>query len=157
MRKPVDSMWLWDGFLKRFLAGYERESDEEAEMKFDCLPLKESANYIAWRYDLHLSGEEVFARWTEEIEHQYRKKLILKRGAKTYLRYLKERGKRIALVTANHRNLAMECMRNNQVLELFDLIVCGDQMETDKSDPEYYRYALRQMGGSGLPYFERAD
>lgn len=77
----------------------------------------------------------------------YQKEIRLKQGAAKYLSYLKSSGKKIALVTANNKELAEGCMGNNHVLELFDALVCGDEMAIDKSDPEYYRYALRQIGG----------
>ncbi len=143
----ADSMWLWDSFLKTFLESYQKEIDAEAQNKFDNLPLKDSAEYIALRYGLPLSGKAVFRQWTTEIRHMYQKEIPLKQGAAKYLYYLKSSGKKTALVTANNTELAVGCMGNNHVLELFDALVCGDQMAMDKSDPEYYRYALRQIGG----------
>lgn len=143
----ADSMWLWDSFLKTFLERYQKETDAEAQDKFDNLPLKDSAEYIALRYGLPLSGEAVFRQWTTEIRHMYQKEIPLKQGAAKYLYYLKSSGKKTALVTFNNKELAVGCMGNNHVLELFDALVCGDEMAIDKSDPEYYRYALRQIGG----------
>lgn len=144
----ADSMWLWDNFLGTFLESYKKKGDAEAKIKFDTLPLRESAEYIAKRYSLPLSGEDIFREWTAEIQYKYWKELGLKQGARQYLHYLKEKGKKIALVTANHRELAEGLLDHHDVLRLFDVLVCGDQMETDKSDPEYYRYALRRMGGT---------
>lgn len=144
----ADSMWLWEDFLEIFLESYQKKIDMEARRKFDGLPLRESAEYVAKRYGLPLSGEEIFREWTIEIQYKYWKELCLKQGAGQYLHYLKENGKKIALVTANHRELAEGFLDHHDVLRLFDVLVCGDQMETDKSDPEYYRYALRCMGGA---------
>lgn len=144
----ADSTWLWDCFLGEFLERYHKKEDMEARKIFDTLPLKESAGYVAKRYGLPLSGEEIFREWTARIRCKYRSGLCMKQGAVRYLHYLKGSRKGIALVTANHRELAEGFLACHDVLGLFDVLVCGDQMETDKSDPEYYQYALRCMGGA---------
>lgn len=144
----ADSMWLWDGFLDNFLTRFQKNADAEAQRIFDRKPLMESAEYIAWRYNIPLSGETIFKLWTEEILDKYQREILLKKGAAKYLHYLKNNGKRLILVTANHRELAVECLKNNHVLGLFDMLVCGDEMEMDKFDPEYYIFALRQMSGN---------
>ena len=144
----ADSMWLWDNFLGTFLEKYKKKEDVQSKIKFDTLPLRESAEYVTKRYGLPLSGEETFREWTAEIRCKYRGELGLKQGAFRYLHYLKEHGKKIALVTANHRELAEGFLEHHDMLSLFDVLVCGDQMEMDKSDPEYYRYALRCLGGA---------
>lgn len=46
----VDSTWLWDTYLNRFLSRYQFSADTEAQRQFDTLPLRESASYIAGRY-----------------------------------------------------------------------------------------------------------
>lgn len=144
----ADSMWLWDDFLEIFLESYQKKIDMEARKMFEELPLRKSAEYVAKRFGLPLSGEDIFREWTTEIQYKYWKELCLKQGAGQYLHYLKENGKKIALVTANHRELAEGFLDHHDVLRLFDVLVCGDQMEIDKSDPEYYRYALQCVGGA---------
>lgn len=144
----ADSTWLWDGFLENFLTKFQEKADAEAQHIFDSKSLVESAEYIARRYNIPLSGKTVFNVWTEEILNNYQNEIRLKKGAANYLDYLKSNGKSLALVTANHRDLAVGCLKNNHVLGLFDLLVCGDEMEVDKSDPEYYRFAIRQISGN---------
>lgn len=143
----VDSVWLWDGFLQKYLQKYHKETDIKAQEMFDNQTLRNSAEYVAVQYGLPLSGDAVFSQWKEEIRGIYQKRIRLKRGAGRYLYDLKNSGKKIALVTANHRELAEGCMKSNGIMELFDALICGDEMETDKSDPEYYKAALSRLGG----------
>ena len=142
----VDSTWLWDTYLNTFLVRYQCSADAEARQQFDILPLRESAEYIAKRYALPMNGMQTFSLWSSEIEVIYRTKLKLKPGAEKYLRFLKDRGKKLALATVNHENLALACLENNQILHLFDAVFCGDHTELDKSDPAFYLQAMAQIG-----------
>ena len=141
----VDSTWLWDTYLNTFLARYQCLADAKAQRQFDILSLRESAEYIAKRYALAMTGMQVFSLWSLEIEVIYRTKLKLKPGAEKYLRFLKDRGKKLALATVNHENLALACLENNQVLHLFDAVFCGDHTELDKSNPSFYLQAMERI------------
>ena len=142
----VDSTWLWDTYLNRFLSRYQFSADTEAQRQFDTLPLRESASYIAGRYGLPVNGTQVFTLWTTEIETIYRTELKLKPGVERYLRFLKDRGKKLALATVNHENLALACLESNHILHLFDAVFCGDHTELDKSDPAFYLQAMERIG-----------
>jgi len=142
----VDSTWLWETYLSTFLARYRVSADTATQRQFDTLPLRESAEYIAKRYALSMNGMQMFSLWSAEIEATYRNKLKLKSGAQRYLQFLKNSGKKLVLATANHENLALACLENNQVLHLFDAIFCGDHTEIDKSDPAFYLQAMAQIG-----------
>lgn len=52
----ADSMWLWDNFFGTFLGKYIKKEDVQSKIKFDTLPLRETAEYVAKRYGLPLSG-----------------------------------------------------------------------------------------------------
>ncbi|MGL5977918.1 MAG: HAD family hydrolase [Erysipelotrichaceae bacterium] len=81
----------------------------------------------------------------KRIDHKmrlYYQAIPLKKGAKVYLTYLHESGVQLALCTNNHRHLARLNLEQNGVLELFDLIVSGDEVTHSKPNPEMYQKAL---------------
>lgn len=65
-------------------------------------------------------------------------------GAQRLLREVREAGVATALVTSTHRNLTSEALetigRDN-----FDIVICGDDVERTKPDPQPYQWALRDL------------
>src|SRR5262249_7102735 len=64
-------------------------------------------------------------------------------GARELLHTLHEAGVPLALVTSSHRALAEPVARH---VRLFDVVVCGDEVEQAEPDPEPYLTAARTLG-----------
>lgn len=68
-------------------------------------------------------------------------------GAEAIVRALRERGKRLALVTGTSRQEA-ETNLPPSLIGCFDVLVSGDMVSRGKPHPEPYRTALRRLGAS---------
>jgi HAD superfamily hydrolase (TIGR01509 family) len=66
-------------------------------------------------------------------------------GAQALLRSVRDAGMPTALVTSTHRNLTSAALETIG-RENFETIVCGDDVERTKPDPEPYRVALAALG-----------
>lgn len=65
-------------------------------------------------------------------------------GALTLLRNLKAAGVRNALVTMSYRSLTQRVVA--EVPELFEVVICGDEVERGKPDPMPYLMAAERLG-----------
>ncbi|MBP5452822.1 MAG: HAD family phosphatase [Treponema sp.] len=68
--------------------------------------------------------------------------------ARETLAHLKKSSYPIALASSNSRELVIQLMTKALMLEYFDVMVCGDEIERAKPDPEIYRTACQKLGMS---------
>src|SRR3989339_440408 len=59
---------------------------------------------------------------------------------------LKDKGLKMALVTGTKRDITSEVLAKIQVENIFDLVVCGDEVRREKPDPMIYKYAAKKLG-----------
>ena len=72
-------------------------------------------------------------------------KVHLKQGVKEILAFLKEKGYKTALATSAKRERAMKQLGMVDIEELFDAIVCGDEVEKSKPDPGIFLMAAKKL------------
>ena len=68
------------------------------------------------------------------------------RGMEDALVRLQAEGRRLGLVTAKPRRTVKLAFRALPLREVFDVVVCGDDTERDKPDPEPILLALQRLG-----------
>ena len=67
-------------------------------------------------------------------------------GIPEVLAQLKERGYKLGLVTSKHRASSLRAFRILDLMGIFDVLVCADDVERHKPDPLPVRQALAQLG-----------
>jgi HAD superfamily hydrolase (TIGR01509 family) len=65
------------------------------------------------------------------------------------LQTLKQRGKKIALITSSFREVIAAVVANQQLAQLFDVIITAQDVKAPKPDPEGITSTLRTFGVSG--------
>lgn len=108
-------------------------------------PLRESARIIRDRGGVDLPIDEIVAFLMGRVIEQVRAEVPWQPGARELLTALREAGVPCALVTMSYRELAAP------VAELapddaFQVLVCGDEVERGKPDPEPYLLAAERLG-----------
>jgi pyrophosphatase PpaX len=68
------------------------------------------------------------------------------RGMEDALVRLQAEGRRLGLVTAKRRRMVQLAFRAVRLREVFDVVVCGEDTERHKPDPEPIQLALRRLG-----------
>jgi HAD superfamily hydrolase (TIGR01509 family) len=98
------------------------------------------------RYGDHYPYKQIRAR-ADELERQHirEKGVPVKEGIYNLLERLKKNGLLIALATSTRREIAEEYMINARILRFFDIIVCGDEVEKGKPDPEIFLKAASEL------------
>ncbi len=95
-------------------------------------------------------GEEFREEYAEVFRRHYLSNPVVRtrpyEGIPEVLRELRERGRRLAVVTNKLEDLSREILRRLDLLDLFDLIVGGDTFPEKKPSPLPLLEALRILG-----------
>lgn len=83
------------------------------------------------------------ARFYEIVEEEG---LPTKPGVIELLKYGKEHGYKMAVATSSRRPYAENNLKNAEIYDYFDGMVCGDMVTHSKPDPEVYLKACAQIG-----------
>lgn len=84
----------------------------------------------------------------ESIETRIKESGIpLKKGVKELLEFLKGYGIKMAVATSSSRSRAVAVLGKCDLLDFFEVIVCGDEVKQSKPDPEIFLKAVEAVGG----------
>jgi len=109
-------------------------------------PMTRVTKYMLDKLDNKISAEELFTFEMEYIEREFALNPIpWQPGAQQLVLEAIEKGIKIALVTASSKHLVN--LVNAQIkLDIFDTIVCGDDVALPKPNPEAYQLAMAKLG-----------
>ncbi len=136
----VDSLDVWYRAMNETLSRFGKRRLGKGEYvrkywgfnlsrNFERLGLgREAVEYCLLRYERHLAEVRTFPE-AEEV-----------------LRELRKRGFRLALVTNTPSRLVRRLLSNLGLLELFDVVLTGDEVRRAKPHPEGVRKACRRLG-----------
>lgn len=71
--------------------------------------------------------------------------VIIKRGVHELIDYLREKNYKIAVATSTSRMRALQLLEEIGVKDKVNFIICGDQVENSKPDPEIFLKAARGL------------
>jgi HAD superfamily hydrolase (TIGR01509 family) len=108
-------------------------------------PLLTSAQIIRDRGGVDLPVEEIVQFLIGRVIDQVRVEVPWQPGARELLGSLREAGVPCALVTMSYRELA-EPVAALAPADAFQVLVCGDEVERGKPDPEPYLLAAERLG-----------
>lgn len=80
-----------------------------------------------------------------EVGHVRQHGVPVKAGLYNLLERLKKNGVLIALATSTRREIAEEYLLTAKVLRFFDIIVCGNEVEKGKPNPEIFLKAASEL------------
>ncbi|MGE5187902.1 MAG: bifunctional mannitol-1-phosphate dehydrogenase/phosphatase [Betaproteobacteria bacterium] len=98
------------------------------------------------RYGKDYPYQKIRAR-ADQLERAYIRKngIPVKEGLYNLLERLKKNGVLIALATSSRREIVEEYLACAKVMRFFDIIVCGDEVEKGKPDPEIFLKAASEL------------
>lgn len=73
-------------------------------------------------------------------------RLPMKKGIRELLVFLKENNKKIALASSSRRQTVVNQLRDANILEYFDAVICGDMVERSKPAPDIFLKACSEIG-----------
>jgi HAD superfamily hydrolase (TIGR01509 family) len=73
-------------------------------------------------------------------------RLPMKKGVVELLTYLKKTGKKIALASSTRSETVVAQLKDADIFEFFDAVVCGDMVERSKPAPDIFLRACQELG-----------
>ncbi len=152
----IDSMWMWKDVDVTYLSKRNIEYPLSLPVEIEGKTYYETAVYFKERFNLPDTLEEIMDEWHEISYDIYCNKVMLKDKVKDVLITLKEKGYKTAIATSNSRALTKGALESLGIYELFDTLVCSEDVKCGKPDPEVYMIACKNLGvlGSEAVVFE---
>lgn len=141
----IDSMWVWKQVDIEYLKRRGIMLPEDLQKSIEGYSFTETAVYFKKRFELEDSIEDIKNEWTEMVKNYYRSAIKAKKGVKEFLSYLHEKGYKIGLATSNFKDLAIDVLNNNGLLQHFDQIVTTCEVPRDKSYPDVFLETARRL------------
>lgn len=143
----LDSLWVWRQVDVDFFAARGLTVPEDYARAVQSFSFREAATYTVRRFGLNETPEAVMDEWMRMTAAVYAHRVNLKPGALAYLRALKRAGVKLAVATANRRELFVPTLERCGALSLFDAIATSAETgDNAKSDGVLFRLAARRAG-----------
>lgn len=142
----LDSMGIWEQIDICFLRKRNLSVPKDYAAKISSLSFEETAKYTIARFKLNEKAEDIMQEWSEMAAYEYAHHVRLLPHALDYLLKLKEAGVRLAVATGMTMTLAVPCLKNNAVLELFDAVCSTDEVAHGKEYPDIFELVADRIG-----------
>ena len=96
-------------------------------------------------YGSNLPIDDMYKEKDENLAKEIEKGVALKAGAYEILKYLKENDFKIALATSAISKRAFKQLKQANIYKFFDAVVCRDEVEKTKSNPDIFLKAADKL------------
>ncbi len=143
----LDSLWVWQKVDEEFFAVRGMKKPADYARAIQGMSFREAAVYTVRRFGLAESADAVMDEWMRMTVEAYANDVLLKPGALSYLRALKRADVKLAVATANRRELFGPTLERCGALSLFDAVF-EDTLEgvTGAKAAGMRAYAVRDGG-----------
>ncbi|KXS55664.1 MAG: hypothetical protein AMR96_07110 [Candidatus Adiutrix intracellularis] len=142
----TDSMPVWERLGRDWLLKKGLSPPANLERDIELMTLPQSARYIIIRLALNLTIEQVLLEWEELVRRSYEETVLLKDGAVECIRFLAERGLKLAIVTSSFPAACEAVLRRYGLREYFAQIVYLSEVNWDKTNPDIWRLCAGRLG-----------
>lgn len=141
----IDSNNIWSDIDKAFFN--KRGMDIPTTYVDDIahIGLYEAAIYTKNTYNIKESIEEIMQEWKQGSANKYLYEIPLKPNALNLLEKLKKENIKLAIATANNKELYIPCLKRLKVYEYFDFIADVDIVKKGKNSVELYDYVAEKL------------
>lgn len=106
----------------------------------------EAAQYTIDLFKLSEKAEDMVKEWGEMAAYEYAHNVELMPHALEYILKLKEMGVKLAVATGLPEKLYLPSLKNNGVLDLFDVCCSTDEVKRGKEYPDVFQLAAQKLG-----------
>jgi len=139
----VDSMWLWRDIDIEYLGRHGIALPDGLQTEIEGMSFSETAVYFKERFHLPETLDEIKSDWNQMAWDKYTHQVPLKAGAKEFAAYCRQNEIRLGIATSNSRELVENVLQVHGILDYFDGIVTGCEVEKGKPAPDVYLAAAR--------------
>ncbi len=142
----VDSMWMWYNIDVEFLGRYGLPCPPDLQRSIQGMSFSETADYFKDRFSLPESTDEIKAVWEEMSFDKYKNDVPLRKGAREFLIFLKDRGIKTGVATSNGEKMVEAVLASNKVDSYFDCVKTSDDVPRGKPAPDIYQSVAKDLG-----------
>lgn len=134
---------LWEEFAK------ENNIERMDEVTVRCIGLNDKATEAVFKevfgdeYDYRYFNSIISKRYHELCDGG---KLPMKVGVVELLSFLKENGVKVALASSTKTQTVVNQLKDANIYQYFDKVVCGDMVEKSKPEPDIFLKAAEELG-----------
>ncbi|MGC9132833.1 MAG: HAD family hydrolase [Nanopusillaceae archaeon] len=139
----VNSLKIYDEAHQKIFEKYNIKVDGTLD-SFGAPP-RELVEAIIKKHNLNIGSEDILREAEDIIIEEYLDKIKFNVGAKQILNYFREKKYKLSIVTSNTKRLVYELLKHLGILNLFDVIITGDDVKEQKPEPECYIKAVKMM------------
>ncbi|MEG6521591.1 HAD family hydrolase [Desulfotomaculum sp. 1211_IL3151] len=141
----LDSMGVWEDIDVEFLAKRELSVPDDYINEICALSFQEAAEYTIKLFGLSEEPAAIINEWNDMALSKYSHTVRMKQYAGEYLSKLKARGTKLAVATGLPPVLYIPALRNNGILDLFDVLCSTEEVARGKEFPDIFLYAAERM------------
>lgn len=136
------SLIAWDKAATK----YKVNIDKKLQFAFIGLAKKDILKLLKPFMNKGVTAEEVYNYHIIYQENYLKENEIpLKGNVKNILVQLNKQGYKLALATSSYRENAEYLLKKSEIFELFDIVVCGDEIQQNKPHPQIYRTVAERL------------
>lgn len=144
----LDSMPMWDHVGTEYILSQGITPPADMEQRLISKTLEESGQYYIEELGLQKTVEEYIQDIYNLVDHKYRFDLVLKPGAKAFVKQMYDAGKKLCILTTTGRP-CVEAAAAHFGLDAyipFDKIFTCGEIGWSKRKPDIYRLVAERMG-----------
>lgn len=141
----LDSMEVWGEIDIQFLKKRGLTVPADYQEAITPMGFLEAARYTIARFGFSDTPEELMQEWHQMAIDAYTWNVDLKDGAAEYLKFLKEKGVRMAVATSSTPELYEPALKRNGIHAYFDAFVTVSEVKRGKGFPDIYEKAAEKL------------
>lgn len=143
----IDSMWVWPSLDDLYMEKYGLAQPEGFHQIIEGMSCEEVADYFLATFPtLTCTRDEMIEEWVEMAYEAYTTRVTLKEGALSFIRKMKDEGKKIGIATSNAKALVYDTLDALKVSHMFDVVRTAGEVGAGKPAPDVYLLVAREMG-----------
>lgn len=145
----IDTERISFNAFKEVLSGYNYKMDEQFYLTMIGRNTKSIKELMLKEYGSDFPFEEVYDKKVKiAVDTIDRDGVIVKPGVHELIDYLNEKDYKIAVATSTRRERAHYLLEQIKIKDKVDYIICGDQVQNSKPDPEIFLKAAKGLNMS---------
>ncbi len=142
----MDSMGEWNSLHYNNLISMGKTPPEDLRESTRRMKAQDAIDYVFNRFGLWDTREELVNQLYKQITIMYRERVKLKPYVIDYLHKLKKEKIPFCIATTTPRRYAIGALERQGILDLFDFVICEDDIGVDKHHPAIYQIAAKRLG-----------
>lgn len=144
----IDSNQVWIDIDIAFAANHGLVFTEEYQYVVGHSIFPVAAQFTKEYYHLDMTAEAIMAEWMDMARDAYAHHISLKPGALTFLEQCRQKGERMAIVTACVPELCRCVLAHHHLTDYFETLIFAQEMGLEKRNPSVYLRAAHLLGVS---------